>query len=116
MEITKQDANSYVLQSEGIKITTLNTGRGWAVIGDTPPALMGKFTSVDAVKTAFERHLSILRDKAAIADNPLTDVEVTLRGTILDPDLRFGPPPTRKTAILPQRDIKQMLPLPKRVV
>lgn len=102
MEITKRE-NAYVLQQDGITITTLNTGRGWAVIGDTPPALMGKFISVDAVKKAFEGYLGIIRDKKALAENPLTDVEIPLEGTILDPDLKYGPPPTRKLPPLPKR-------------
>ena len=112
MEITKRD-NAYVLQQDGITITALNTGRGCAVIGDTPPALMGKFTGIDAVKTAFERHLSALRDAAAKTTNPLIDSDVPLEGTILDPVLRFGPPPRRpiKVAV---KDLHVLLPLPKR--
>lgn len=113
MEITKRD-HSYVLQADGITITALNTGRGWAVIGDTPPALMGKFISIDNIKTAFERYLSALKDAEAAKINPLIDVDIPLEGTILDPDLRFGPPPTRRLEKLMGRDIKVMLPLPKR--
>lgn len=95
MEVTKQDSNAYVLQSEGIKITALNTGRGWGVTGDTPPSLMGKFASIGAVQKAFEKYIGILRDEKAIADNPLTNIEISLDGTILDPKYRFGPPPKR---------------------
>lgn len=112
MEITKRD-NSYILQQDGITITALNTGRGWAVIGDTPPALMGKFQGIDAIKTAFERHLSTLRDSLSKEDNPLIDEDIPLEGTILDPTLRYGPPP-RRTITVAVKDLHILLPLPKR--
>lgn len=97
MDIQKTDARSYTLSHDGYTIRVLNTGRGWAVIGDTPPMLMGKFVGIDAVAKAFTAYTVDARDKAAALKNPLIDSpEVDGKGTILDPNLRFGIPPTRR--------------------
>ena len=97
MEIQKTDAKSYTLTHDGHTIRVLNMGRGWVVIGDTPPMLMGKFLGIDAVAKAFTAYAVQVRDRAAELENPLIDSpEIDGKGTILDPNLRFGVPPTRR--------------------
>lgn len=115
MKITKRDLQTYLLEEDGFTITALNTGRGWAVIGDTPAMLMGKFISIDSVKQAFERYLIVLKDKRALSENPLVaSPEIDGKGTILDPNLKFGPPPSRRVTPPVALDLDTLLPLPKR--
>ena len=114
MKITKQDDHAYVMQAGGITLTVLDTGHGWGFIGDTPSMLLGKYATVNAARAAFVRYLESLKFKAAVNANPLTDIEVPLKGTILDPNLEFGPPPRRSQPETQARDIAEILPLPKR--
>ena len=110
MEITKRDNRTYVLTSGDISITAKNDGRGWMVING-PNSLMGRFSNIDAIAKGFRRHLGIKEDAEAIATNPLCPSDIPLAGTVLDPT---PPLPRRPVVAPPQRDIKAMLPLPKR--
>jgi len=105
MDFRKINETTYEMTDEGYTIRIMKRGsRGFSVI-NSPPLLCGTFTTLDGVKVAFLRHLSKIADTAAIEANPLiNEPPIDFKGTILDPDLKYGPRPVR-SKIDPPKEI-----------
>jgi len=85
----------YELTHTASKITyrMIRRPRGLSFV-DAPPFLAGTFVHLDTAKAVFGRYVDMVLDREALVKNPLipTDEDLT-KGTILDPKVRYGPPP-----------------------
>lgn len=93
IKVTRTDNGHYTFEFGSIVLRVHRRGaRGWA-FSNAPSPLLGVFSNIDLAKQAFSRYV----DAEEIKNNPLIDDDVDRsKGTVLDPALRFGPPPRRR--------------------
>ncbi len=94
MKITKTESG-YLFEEGTIVYRAMKRPKGFSFING-PNDLLGTFTTLEAMKNAFQRYTDKFADAAAIAANPLTPAAPDLsHGTILDERVeKYGLPPT----------------------